>query len=323
MAITPHAQRSADLVAALLRRFEDGSIAEPLQTSIIMQHSDDPLSDRPMLKWSFLNQISVMCSGTMDARGPQQWKKAGRHMKKGSRAVHILAPVFRSWWEDEKYLDLDPENPTTSVAEKTRKVKRQVLVGFKTIPVFRYEDTQAFPGEPEHLEQWDYTPPTLPPMTEFASRLGITTTYHPHSTATPGQLGTYNTRTETDIDLYEGSNQTFFHELSHALHQRVLSARDVKIMDVPKEMLEVVAETAATVISSLYDEDYSGTCYRYLQQHVEGKDTKAILFTIGKVMEDVKKIVEIVLDAGVSTETGVAAVAALDTSQHTSATATA
>jgi hypothetical protein len=289
-------ERSADMVARLLARFEDGSIATPIQKTVIRRRSDDPLSDLPMDKWSMLNQIHCVMMGTMDARGSKQWKTVGRHPKKGSSALWITIPTFKTWWED----DLTINGDGTATATKKR-VKKQLLTGFKLGPVFRYEDTVAFPGQPEHLQTWDYTPPSLPPLAEFAASLGLNVTYRPHETASRGQLGTYDVTSGVNIDLYTADNQTFFHELAHALHHRVLESRGVKMEAVPVDIAEVVAETAATVISSLYDEDYSGTCLEYLRRFTSDESTETILRVLSKATSDIVEVVAMVLDTNTPT----------------------
>ena len=313
-----HVERAEGMVAALLARFEDGSIAEPIQRSVIMRHSDDPLSARPMLNWSFLNQMWCMMHGTSDARGSNQWKEVGRHPSKGSEAIQILIPTFKTWWEAATEAEIaNPDINTTAAG----KVKRQFLSGFKTGPVFRYEDTTAFPGQPEHLQQWDYAPPSLPPLSEFAASIGVDVSYVPMTSGDQG-FGSYQMGGDA-IRLHTEDTKTFWHELAHALHDRVLKARGIKMESVPLAMLEVVAETSATVIASLYGEDWSGNCFEYLQSYLADVDAKGVLTTIGKVVRDIEQIVSILLAAGKSTESGVAAMQTTLTTQETSPTASA
>ncbi len=53
-----------------------------------------PAVDVPSGKWSFTNRTLMFLSGTGDARGFRQWKKAGRYVRKGTKAIFILAPTF-------------------------------------------------------------------------------------------------------------------------------------------------------------------------------------------------------------------------------------
>ena len=102
---------------------------------------------KPSSKWSFSNQIIMILHGTEDARGFHQWKEVKRSVKGGARAFHILGPVII------KKTVIDKE--TGEEKEEKR------LIGFKSIPVFRYEDTIGKPLE-------EYKPKELPPLMEVA-----------------------------------------------------------------------------------------------------------------------------------------------------------
>src|SRR5659263_112895 len=78
-------------------------------------------------KWSFLNRLLMYCNNTKDARGFNQWKQAGRYIIKGSHAFYILAPMFKK------------------VIDKKTSEEKQIIAGFKAVPVFRFEDTDGAP----------------------------------------------------------------------------------------------------------------------------------------------------------------------------------
>src|SRR5659263_707122 len=83
--------------------------------------------DVPADKWSFLNRLLMYYNGTDDARGFNQWKQAGRYIKKGSKAFYILAPMFKKITEEK----------TLESGEIVREEK-QILAGFRAVPVFRF-----------------------------------------------------------------------------------------------------------------------------------------------------------------------------------------
>ena len=60
-------------------------------TPIFIHRSDD----LPCRNWSFCNQLLIAMSGTSDARGMKQWNAVDRKVKKGSKAIWILAPYTR------------------------------------------------------------------------------------------------------------------------------------------------------------------------------------------------------------------------------------
>ena len=103
------------VLGTILEKFKTKEVPEAIAYSMF------PIPDIPAHKWSLLNRTLMFFSGTMDARGFRQWKESGRHVKKGAKAFHILVPRFRK---------IEDEN---SGEEK------QILSGFLTGPVFRYE----------------------------------------------------------------------------------------------------------------------------------------------------------------------------------------
>ena len=83
----------------------------------------------PCRAWSWSNQIPTALAGTSDARGFRQWLDAGRAVCKGAKAFHILGPI------DVQREARDPDPGETH--------ERLAVVGVKSIPVFRLEDTDV------------------------------------------------------------------------------------------------------------------------------------------------------------------------------------
>ncbi len=80
----------------------------------------------------------MLLNNTEDARGFNQWREAGRYVKKGSKAFYILAPMFKKIREEK-----------VSSGEITEK---EILAGFRAVAVFRFEDTE---GEPIIKEEFN------------------------------------------------------------------------------------------------------------------------------------------------------------------------
>ncbi|MCE2498900.1 MAG: hypothetical protein J4F28_07965 [Nitrosopumilaceae archaeon] len=85
-------------------RMASGDLPAAIAKSCI--HVDE---DMPSSKWNRCNRILMMLSGTSDARGYRQWGEVGRHVRKGSRAVYILAPRI------VKVSDKDGKKPAREV----------------------------------------------------------------------------------------------------------------------------------------------------------------------------------------------------------------
>jgi len=223
------------------------------------------VGDRPSDSWSFINRLVMLANGTEDARGFRQRQQVNRWVKKGARAFYILGPV------NVRY---------TVETEDGEEETRYRLVGFKDIPVFRYEDTE---GEPLP-EAANYEPPEPPPLREVADSLGVTVEYVPRRSPT-GAWGTYYPG-RGHIQLRTHEVKTWFHELAHAVHgqlEQLKPRQDVR--------QEIIAETVAVVLCYLYDvEGFERHGLNYVRSYVgQKKDpvrvVTGLLSTIEQVLE--------------------------------------
>ena len=129
----------------IVQLFKSGNVPKALAMVTI-----PPQAGIPSAKWSWSNRLLQFMTDTSDARGFRQWQQAGRQVKKGSKAFHILGPKTR------KVTDTD------NTGRDTEKI---VVVGFFTIPVFRVEDTDS--------EPLPYEPASPPPLVDVAHRFGL------------------------------------------------------------------------------------------------------------------------------------------------------
>jgi len=245
----------------ILERFKSGDIPEAVAYAMF-----PTADDIPSAKWSVLNRILMFVAGTADARGYRQWRKANRHVKKGSKGFHILVPCMKKV-EDEKTGE-EVEN----------------LVGFMVRPVFRYEDTD---GEPLGYEQVELPEP---PLLERAREWGLKVR------AIPGNYRCYGyySPKRKEIALATPEEKTFFHELSHAAHDKI--QKGLKKGQDPIQ--EIVAELAAQTLCHLVgkrSDDTFGNSYRYIEGYAE----KAKLTPHGaclKVMSQTERVLKLILN---------------------------
>jgi len=221
---------------SILEAFEAGNIPEAVAYSMF------PIPDLPSSKWSLLNRITVFLSGTADARGFRQWNEAGRHIKKGAKAVYILVPRIIK---------------REIASELGEAEEEEVLSGFMARPVFRVEDTD---GEPLDYQQLEL--PALPLM-ERAKEWGLTVK------AVPGnyEYHGYFCQDKQEIGLASKDEAVFFHELAHYAHHRIVG--DLRTVS-PWEK-EVVAELAAAALCKIVGKDsrYLGASYQYVKHYAE------------------------------------------------------
>ena len=177
------------VLGVILDKFKSGEIPEAVALASY------PIPDIPSSKWSFTNRTLMFLAGTGDARGFRQWREVNRWVKKGSKAIYILVPCLKK-----------------EVDEETGEEK-QVLRFFKSSPVFKLEDTDGEKLDYECLEVPDL------PLLDKAKEWGISVK------AIPGNYryrGYYSTQRK-EIALATPEECVFFHELSHAAHERIKS----------------------------------------------------------------------------------------------------
>jgi hypothetical protein len=247
----------------LLEQFKTGNVTELISVAAF-----PPACDSPGEKRSFLNRIITLSAGTKDARTFLQWKDVGRMVKKGSRAIYILAPIVRK---------------TTEINDDGEAEPRSFVSGFRALPVFRYEDTIGTP-----LKEEQAVIRTIP----FYSRAlewGINVTTIPINDVC---LGFYAPTVET-IALATPNESVFFHELAHAAHRRVYG----ELKPGQDAMQEIVAELSAAVLCKYAGKqlaDSSGNSYQYIKKHAEELDLCPYQ-ACRRVLSDVEKVLSLII----------------------------
>ena len=217
---------------AVLERFETGNIPEAVAYAMF------PVPDLPSSKWSLLNRTIMFISGTCDARGYRQWQQINRYVKKGSKALYILVPFIKKVDDggDEK----------------------QMLYGFGCKPVFAVENTEG--------EQLEYEKIELPdlPLLDRAQEWGISVKAIPGSYRYQG----FYSQDSKEIALSTPEEKVFFHELSHAGHEKIKG----KLLNGQDPLQEIIAELCAATLCRLVGKqlnDTFGNSYRYIEHYAE------------------------------------------------------
>lgn len=217
----------------------------PVALAPMLVHRRD---DVPCRRWSFSNQFVLALSGATDARGIRQWNAAGRKVKAGSKAIHILAPCSKT---------------VNEVDRDGQEIERHILYGFRSIPVFALEDTEGEPlpeSDPESA-RWISTLPLL----EVAESWGIRVDTYTHRGSNPLGFYRYGT-TGQSIMLGDKRAVVWAHELVHSAHRRLGGLRD------EAWRLETVAELGAAVLLTClgrtYDADLGGA-FKYIDAYAK------------------------------------------------------
>lgn len=264
----------------IVKSFEDGDIPQKM-AQVFVQGA----ANKHCASYSLMNRIIVMLHGYTDAMGYGQWKKIGRHVKKGEKGFAILAPVLKKITEN-----------VTNDAGVVEKKTRQICVGFKAVKVFGLEQTEGKPVE--HAEDVQEFMNDLP-LRQVAEKWGIQV--HAYNGQEQGAFGVYVPGTA--IGLGTKNLSTWAHELAHAADDKLGNLKQDK-----RWLSEVSAELAGAALLEAIgkpDESDRGGCWEYIKGYAESANVEPIdacRMVIGRV----GKIVELILDTANEGEEAVA-----------------
>jgi len=258
-----HAEAAAQKI---VRAFADpNSLPKPLAQIFIRRK--DSLNCR---RWSWGNQLLMILNRFTDARTFKQWQEVGRSVKKGEKAFYILGPIPKK------------------VLDKETGEERQIVVGFKGIPVFGLEQTDGKPlptGDP-NIETWLNSLPLL----EVAKEWGLAVD------AIDGKMASFlgRYRYGEAIELGVKNLSTWAHELVHAADDRNGNLREKG----QHWSSETVAELGGSVlleILGLNQEADLGGCWQYIQTYAE-KETISVTEACMRVLDRTCAAVALILD---------------------------
>jgi hypothetical protein len=177
-----------EAATAIVKAFENpSSLPGPIATLFIKTGQD-----LPCRRWSWRNQLLVALAGYSDARGFRQWQQVKRFVKKGEKSFVILAPVLKT------------------VKDEDTGKEKEILLGFRGIPVFGIGQTdgQPIPPADPETERWVESLP----LVEVARKWGLSVEVFEGEK--DGRQGVY--RRGRGIGLGVKNLSTWAHELIHA-----------------------------------------------------------------------------------------------------------
>lgn len=192
-------------------------------------------------RYSFNNVllIAVQCCEASQVAGFNAWRRLDRFVRKGEKAIWILAPMV--------YKNTDPERDTDE----------RVLRGFKFVPVFDVAQTD---GEklPAICSRLDGDDPTglYAQLLTVAQTVGFHVEDHEFASSTNGDCCHAEHRIRVEISNAPAQRvKTLAHELSHALlHERFDN----------RALAELEAESTAYVVCQALGLDTSDYSFGYV-----------------------------------------------------------
>lgn len=277
----------AETVATdIIAQFEAGNLPAALANIFIRRNDMTPCR-----KWSYCNQVLTALAGTEDARGFKQWLDAGRAVKAGAKAFHILAPCTKKMTVQEE----------STGEDKTF----DYMYGLKSVAVFRIEDTQVVDAakwaketaiQKAEAEEEKAFIQSLP-LIEVADVWGIKV--HTFDPRTKKALGYYSHGKR--IGVATENIATWAHELIHAADDKSGNITKSRGQDKGNE---AVAELGGAVLLTLLGfekEADLGGAFNYIKFYAgndKGEAIKLCMSVINRVCTAVALVLQVAADHG-------------------------
>ena len=235
--------------------------------------------DMPSSKWTLRNRwLAMFQTGEADCRGFNQWKKVGRHVKKGSKSAFILAPLMVPV----------KENGQTKRDSNGKPLMR--CIGFKNVSVFSVNDTDGKPLAYENPQIINKLP-----LIDVAQSEGLKVTGRPFDGSTYGWCAP----TQGTIAVCTEDEKTFLHELTHWFDNKLSKASGGKGLKGGQHWdQEIVAELGGAVLARMYGKTFEvnqGT-YGYIKTYANSNNMD-VLDACLAVLNRTAKVVSAIMDA--------------------------
>lgn len=211
--------------------------------------------------------------------GFNTWKKQNRYVKKGEKAIWILAPV------PKKYTKLVVN------ADGEEEEKEITWNSYRAVPVFDMSQTEGeeLPTADRFCKVLDGTVEEYEKLREALTKAAPCEVVY--EDITTGANGYFDGK---KIAIKKGMSEaqtvkTLIHETAHSM----LHGADGEYKNESREAKEVQAESVAYIVSSALGIDTSDYSFGYIAGWAGGKDMKSL----NKSMETIRKTAESIIEA--------------------------
>lgn len=221
---------------------------------------------------------------TYNARGFGQWNEVRRSVTKGAKAFYILGPIRKKVENLRKKKGVQREE----VEATNEGGFVEILVGFKAIPVFRYEDAsgKVLPT---------FRPRDPPPLLEVAEKFGMKVQYE--RLPAPDMYGATD-HTNRTIILATEDWDTFFHELGHAIHRTFEPKRKSGHGQGPEA--ETIAQLVAATLARVHGRPADSFSWSYISSYARSNDPQKVGRLCMRVLDRTKKVLDLIYAANYS-----------------------
>lgn len=233
--------------------------------------------------------IAMQKPDSTTVAGYTTWKNLGRQVKKGEKAIQILAPIlYKKNSENEgEYDNKVSDKKDKSLKEETEKI----LVGFKIVNVFDISQTEGVPL-PEIAHRLDGSVEGYNDFMESLKKFSPVPVILQNVEGTAnGYYDLVNKFIVIDKSMSQEMHvKTGIHEVTHAL----LHDKDNGIEKDSKsgiETKEIEAESVAFTVCKYYGIDTSNYSFGYISGWSSGKDLKELK----ESMEVIRKTAQIII----------------------------
>lgn len=224
--------------------------------------------------YSANNVILIFCQRPDATRvaGFHAWKSLGRSVKKGEKALYILAPVLGK-----------AEDSTEDNARRVR--------GFKTVAVFDYSQTEGedLPEPPQSALQGDDSG-----LFDALERYALATGWQVERQALPTGMGGYAHFQARRIGIAEGASarhaaKTLAHELAHTLLHNLEQYAD------HRADWELEAESVAFVVCDYFGIDSADFSLGYVASWQQDKEAvETLKLSAARIHRAARQLIEAV-----------------------------
>ena len=268
--------------------------------------------------YSVRNQILIAQQNPKATQigGYRAWQAMGRQVRKGEKALWVLAPVTRRAADPDQDSELTPDEHITTATDSGDSPAARRVVGFRGVGVFDVSQTEGdpLPGPPEaHLLAGQAPAGLWDALEQVIVDRGYTVHRARDAAALGGANGLTDFLTRTvsvrgDVDDAQAV-KTLAHEAGHLLLHSPLDPTEGR--PACRGLLEVEAESVAYLVAAHHGLDTSGYTFNYIAGWA-GDNTDAVTATAERVMAAARTLLAVTdpTDSPTTSGTDLAAVTA-------------